>query len=50
MKRPHRRIHLVYWITTAPVITLAALYFWTLRPGEPVSELPASIQETLKAE
>ena len=41
MKRPHRRAHLMIWMVLAPLTALAAVYAWTLRPGTPVSDIPA---------
>ena len=49
MKRPHRRAHLAMWIVIAPVTVILAVYFWTMRPTTPHSEIP-SVIETSSAE
>ncbi len=49
MKRPHRRLHLVMWVVLAPMTVILAVYFWTMRPMTPMSEIPSAI-ETSSAE
>jgi len=50
MKKPHRRAHLIIWIVLAPVTALAAVYFWTMRPATPISDIPDSIRTSSGAE
>ncbi|MEM9617318.1 MAG: hypothetical protein AAF936_05085 [Pseudomonadota bacterium] len=50
MKRPHRRAHLIIWIMLAPITALAAVYFWTMRPATPTSDLPGIIQTSSSVE
>ena len=45
MKRPHRRTHLLIWAIFAPVAAIVSVLAWMQRPGTPLSELPAGIEE-----
>ncbi len=46
MKRPHRRAHLAMWVVLTPVTVILAVYFWTMRPDTPISDIPAAIETT----
>lgn len=44
MKRPHRRMHLLMWAVLAPSTALAAIFFWSMRPATPYSDLPPGVE------
>ena len=45
MKRPHRRMHFLFWILAAPITALAGFVFWQMRPATPFTDLPPGIEE-----
>ncbi len=44
MKRPHRRIHFLFWIVIAPITALVGYFSWQMRPATPFTELPPGIE------
>lgn len=47
MKRPHRRSHLLLWVILLPLVVVAGVYFWQLRPAVPTGELPEILSSSL---
>jgi len=45
MKRPHRRMHFLFWLIAAPVVIIGAFFSWNLRPHTPYTELPPAISD-----
>ncbi len=45
MKRPHRRLHFLFWLIAAPVAIIGAFLSWNQRPQTPYSDLPAAIRD-----
>lgn len=45
MKRPHRRIHFLFWIVIAPITALVGYLSWQMRPETPFTDLPPGIEE-----
>ena len=44
MKRPHRRIHFLFWLFIAPITAVAGFLFWQMRPATPFTDLPPGIE------
>ncbi len=43
MKRPHRRVHFLFWLIVTPVAIIGAVISWSQRPQIPYTDLPAAI-------